>query len=408
MLCRLGLRPRSTSTLATLAVANFMAILAYVNKSHDGLVCSYASDPILTLGATQVWYAIGEGLPKYILPQLKKLMLNEMIDTKGTDAVARIILLLVMDTSVMLETHAGSLKSCLFTGQFVHVNTLLQVLGGSNWRVMKSKSENANKVAEHAFKAWLLQWEDWKIGFTHFLQLDLEPNEDTLWFLLTRRAAGVFSLDSEGSYLVIPVFCASNVSLIVVQVFLVQDLDQNLLESEEKLIGPSPVFSELNPLKEKNYIHIKRFLSPTTVSRRSPRLFHASATALHVDPSQFANNPTVNIKFLLRDGSIREVAAKTGMSILDVAHANDIDLEGACESSMACSTCHVILEDPVFEQLEEACEDEEDMLDMAFGLTDTSRLGCQVFLDESFEGTTVTLPKATRNFYVDGHVPKPH
>lgn len=59
------------------------------------------------------------------------------------------------------------------------------------------------------------------------------------------------------------------------------------------------------------------------------------------------------------------------MSLLQVAHANDIDLEGACESSMACSTCHVVLEDDVFEKLELACEDEEDMLDMAFGLTDT-------------------------------------
>ncbi|KAF4316677.1 hypothetical protein JM18_008108 [Phytophthora kernoviae] len=152
----------------------------------------------------------------------------------------------------------------------------------------------------------------------------------------------------------------------------------------------------------------RRLLSSSGAPRRSPRFFHASTSALHGDPSKFANNPTVNIKFLQRDGSIREVAAKTGMSILDVAHANDIDLEGACESSMACSTCHVIMEDPVFDQLEEACEDEEDMLDMAFGLTDTSRLGCQVFVDESFEGTTVTLPKATRNFYVDGHVPKPH
>ncbi|GMF29618.1 unnamed protein product [Phytophthora fragariaefolia] len=116
----------------------------------------------------------------------------------------------------------------------------------------------------------------------------------------------------------------------------------------------------------------------------------------------------VHCDFKLRDDSIKEVDAKAGMSILDVAHANDIDLEGACESSMACSTCHVILEDPVFDQLEEACEDEEDMLDMAFGLTDTSRLGCQVIVDEGFEGTVVALPKATRNFYVDGHVPKPH
>jgi ferredoxin len=79
----------------------------------------------------------------------------------------------------------------------------------------------------------------------------------------------------------------------------------------------------------------------------------------------------VHINFRRPDGSVTQVAAKAGMSLLQVAHANDIELEGACESSMACSTCHVILEDGVFERLEEACEDEEDMLDMAFGLTDT-------------------------------------
>ncbi|KAF1794363.1 Adrenodoxin, iron-sulfur binding site [Phytophthora cactorum] len=132
-----------------------------------------------------------------------------------------------------------------------------------------------------------------------------------------------------------------------------------------------------------------RVLGQRLLSRAGPshalRFFHASAAALHGDMSKFANNPTVHIKFKLRDDSIKEVEAKTGMSILDVAHANDIDLEGACESSMACSTCHVILEGPVFDELEEACEDEEDMLDMAFGLTDTSRLGCQVFVTEDFE-----------------------
>ncbi|KAL4155428.1 hypothetical protein PRNP1_007538 [Phytophthora ramorum] len=152
----------------------------------------------------------------------------------------------------------------------------------------------------------------------------------------------------------------------------------------------------------------KRLLSAPAVTGRTLRFFHASSVTLHGDASKFANNPTVHIKFRLRDDSMQEVEAKTGMSILDVAHANDIDLEGACESSMACSTCHVILEDPVFDTLDEACEDEEDMLDMAFGLTDTSRLGCQVIVDEGFEGTIVSLPRATRNFYVDGHVPKPH
>jgi ferredoxin len=63
--------------------------------------------------------------------------------------------------------------------------------------------------------------------------------------------------------------------------------------------------------------------------------------------------------------------AYAGQSLLEVAHSNDIDLEGACEASLACSTCHVILDDGVFNALEEPTEEEDDMLDMAFGLTET-------------------------------------
>ena len=53
-----------------------------------------------------------------------------------------------------------------------------------------------------------------------------------------------------------------------------------------------------------------------------------------------------------------------------------MDLEGACEASLACSTCHVILEEGIYEGLPEAEEEEEDLLDLAYGLTYTSRLGC--------------------------------
>jgi hypothetical protein len=72
------------------------------------------------------------------------------------------------------------------------------------------------------------------------------------------------------------------------------------------------------------------------------------------------------------------------------------------------STCHVIFPVDIFDALPEASEDEEDMLDMAFGLTETSRLGCQIIVTEAMEGMLLEMPKATRNFYVDGHVPKPH
>ena len=96
-----------------------------------------------------------------------------------------------------------------------------------------------------------------------------------------------------------------------------------------------------------------------------------------------------------------EVLAREGDSLLDVAHYNGIDLEGACESSLACSTCHLILEQKLFDSLDEVVEEEEDLLDLAYGLTHTSRLGCQVKVTKDMENTTIRLPSATRNFYVD-------
>jgi ferredoxin len=74
----------------------------------------------------------------------------------------------------------------------------------------------------------------------------------------------------------------------------------------------------------------------------------------------------------------------------------------------ACSTCHLIFPQAVYDELPDPSEDEEDMLDMAFGLTESSRLGCQVHVTADMDGVVVEMPKATRNFYVDGHVPKPH
>lgn len=94
--------------------------------------------------------------------------------------------------------------------------------------------------------------------------------------------------------------------------------------------------------------------------------------------------------------------ANEGDDLLSIAHEYDIDLEGACEGSVACSTCHVILPEEYYDKLPEPEDDENDMLDMAFGLTDTSRLGCQVVLTRDLDGITATLPSATRNMFVDG------
>ena len=105
--------------------------------------------------------------------------------------------------------------------------------------------------------------------------------------------------------------------------------------------------------------------------------------------------------FIKPDGARVEVEAPLGLSVLEIAHRNDIDLEGACEGSLACSTCHVVIDPEWYELLKEASEDEEDMLDLAFGLTHTSRLGCQIIITEELDGLTVTLPTATRNMMVD-------
>jgi ferredoxin, 2Fe-2S len=101
--------------------------------------------------------------------------------------------------------------------------------------------------------------------------------------------------------------------------------------------------------------------------------------------------------FVERDGTRREVDAPVGLSVLAVAHRHDIDIEGACEGSLSCSTCHVIVDPDWYELLVEPSEDEEDMLDLASNLTQTSRLGCQIVISEELDGLTVRLPAATRN-----------
>ena len=104
-----------------------------------------------------------------------------------------------------------------------------------------------------------------------------------------------------------------------------------------------------------------------------------------------------SITFVYPDGQEQTIDAPEGVTVLDVAHQHGVPLEGACEGSLACSTCHVIVDDTYFQKLEEASEDEEDMLDLAFGLTNTSRLGCQIILTETLDGLRVTLPTASNN-----------
>ncbi|KAL6755150.1 2Fe-2S ferredoxin-type domain-containing protein [Haematococcus lacustris] len=137
------------------------------------------------------------------------------------------------------------------------------------------------------------------------------------------------------------------------------------------------------------------------------RAVHTSAKLCSDVPS--APGETISVTFVDKDGLEHNVPAPIGKNLLEVAHDNEVDLEGACEGSLACSTCHVIVEnEEYYKKLPEPCEDELDMLDLAFGLSETSRLGCQVIAARELDGIRVRIPAASRNFYVDGHKPKPH
>jgi len=106
---------------------------------------------------------------------------------------------------------------------------------------------------------------------------------------------------------------------------------------------------------------------------------------------------SIRVVFISPDGNEQVELGDTGMSVLQLAQENGVDMEGACEGNMACSTCHVIVEQEYFSRLPVASEDEEEMLDLAVGLKATSRLGCQITLEKALDGLRLHLPKQSRN-----------
>ncbi|TDH69515.1 hypothetical protein CCR75_008610 [Bremia lactucae] len=284
MLCRLGERPYMTSALASQAVADFMAILAYVNFEKDGYLSSYASDPVLALGAMKVWYTIEDGLAKYILPQLRKLILDEAVDTGGIgEMVARILLLLAMDKCAF---DGKSYKSFNLKAQFVPVYSFLAVLQVCELEPISSKKTAGSKKMKNLsiFKSWIYRWKDWRMGFTHFVQLQVEPNEDTLWYLLGRRAAGIFPRNQNGADLIIPMFCSKSdnascmeidetrnasdgmVSMILILVKNRFPTDSEFNESVTRKLSPKYVFTSKTKKRNKNK---KRKAAKKTVAQPS-------------------------------------------------------------------------------------------------------------------------------------------
>ena len=104
------------------------------------------------------------------------------------------------------------------------------------------------------------------------------------------------------------------------------------------------------------------------------------------------------VTFISADGEKRsQVDAAPGKHLLEVAQADGQPLEGTCEGQMACSTCHVSVAKDWFDKLPQAVEDDEDMLDLAAGVTRTSRRSCQIVLSEEFDGLEVRIPAESRD-----------
>lgn len=101
---------------------------------------------------------------------------------------------------------------------------------------------------------------------------------------------------------------------------------------------------------------------------------------------------------LCPDGMVIE--AESGSTICDVALKNHIEIEHACEKSCACTTCHVYIREGM-DSLNENSEDEDDMLDKAWGLEPDSRLSCQAVIGE--EDLVVEIPKYTINMVSENH-----
>ena len=105
----------------------------------------------------------------------------------------------------------------------------------------------------------------------------------------------------------------------------------------------------------------------------------------------------VKVTFVTTDGRKVEALGEPGQRLLELGQAAGMPLEGTCEGQMACSTCHVVIAAEWFDRLPSAVEDEEDMLDLAAGVTRTSRLSCQIVLTEALDGLEVRIPDEARD-----------
>lgn len=136
---------------------------------------------------------------------------------------------------------------------------------------------------------------------------------------------------------------------------------------------------------------------PQYIKNAPMRQFSNSALRFHGHVHKPKPGEELHVTFITKEGEQIPIEAAEGDNLMDIAQAHGLDVEGACGGSCACSTCHMIIDPEYYDKMEEPSDEENDMLDLAFGLTETSRLGCQVKMDKSLDGVRVALPAMTRN-----------
>ncbi|XP_044293689.1 adrenodoxin-like [Varanus komodoensis] len=121
-----------------------------------------------------------------------------------------------------------------------------------------------------------------------------------------------------------------------------------------------------------------------------------------------SSSDKVLLHFINRDGEKLSATATEGESLLEVVMNQNLNIDGfgVCEGMLACSTCHLIFEEDAFRKLDPISDEELDMLDLAFGLTDTSRLSCQVRVKKWMDGLTVQVPSEVSDIRKDLGVEK--
>ena len=99
------------------------------------------------------------------------------------------------------------------------------------------------------------------------------------------------------------------------------------------------------------------------------------------------------INFIKPDGSTHAIEAKEGANLMELGRDSNMGVEGTCGGALSCATCHVIFDEAGFALVGGASDDQMDMLDLAFGVEPTSRLGCQIKVTDALDGITVKVPE---------------